>query len=298
MANIDVFRNLASQLSAWGLGDLFTVDAAGNPGGWLWEQIVTGQVTDKDVFQANLEATNVWRDRFWGVLEMRKQAAAGVPIRPLTPGEMIEYEDRTRALMKQYNMPVSFYDQQNDIQKLAVEGFSPVDVQQRIVEGFGRWDAAPAEVKQAFGDYFGVNGNAAFAAFVLNPDMVMANVGRMLSSAEIGGQGKIYGLDITRQGAERLVDIGQTGSSVGEGFRTLSNLSPLFNEAVGEEDFTAGKEGLAAVFGVDLGSGDITDQGAAGRMLQGRARARQAAFSGGGGALTSRQGVSGLGTLE
>ena len=57
------FESLASYLTSLGLADLFTIDANGNPGGFLYDQMVNGVETPGEL-QIALESNDLFKKRY------------------------------------------------------------------------------------------------------------------------------------------------------------------------------------------------------------------------------------------
>jgi hypothetical protein len=300
MANEQLFDALAQRLRDYGLEALFSYDGTGAPGGWLWNVLQEGVDTTEE-FEAALEQTDVWRNRFGAIVEQRKQAARGEPVYVMTPNELIQYESEAAQLMRRWGMPSSFYDTRQDLQELVVKGISIDELNERIEQGFATVAALPPVVQDQFGRFYGPSGKAALAAYFMDPERSLKDLERQMAAAQVAGQARLFGLDVGKQAAERLYDTGVSGDEIRQGLQASGQYAPLFRESVGESgqmDLTREREGVAAAIGVDLTTGELTDQAGAQQMLERRLKARQGAFQGGGEAITGRRGIAGAGTAE
>lgn len=283
------FGALASYLQSIGLGELFTTDANGNPGGWLWNQLQAGVDTEEELY-FRLEQTDVFRDRF-GVIQAQQQAAAnGSPVAVMTPAQVLAYETSIRQMMSAAGLPPTFYDEPKDFHALILNDMSATEVQQRITQAYDYVLSAPPEVRAAFSEFYGVGqGDAQLAAWALDPERTVRDMTRATRTAYTAGMGERFGIEINRATAESIADLPKTEAGIAAGMEQIASMSPVFSESIGEQatDLTAGGTGIDAVFN---GSGE------ANQALQRRLAARKAIDrSSTGGALTTQSGVVGAG---
>jgi hypothetical protein len=134
-----------------------------------------------------------------------------------------------------------------------------------------------------------VDGDAALASYFLDPERAIPALEKQLQSAQIGGIGSQFGINVNRGIAQGLAERGITEDSARRGFETIQRLAPVFDETIGEStNLAAEEEGINAAFST---GGDSA------RHIQNRLDSRKAAFSGGGGAaMTSSQ--SGIGSAR
>ncbi|TXH55384.1 MAG: peptidoglycan-binding protein [Desulfurellales bacterium] len=228
------------------------------------------------------------------------------PLDPVSPPAPYEPDPKSVLLGEQYqpgstsstSSPVP--TEQNTIigsafQQLIVDlltaeggGVSIAEVSDRINQGFMAVKMAPPSVQEYFYTNYGVNSEAAMAAYFLDPDRAAPELIRRAETANIGGRAMqmdiVLGLDRSRL----LADMGVTGSGAMSGFMALDQMRTLFSESLGEEtDLTIEGTGIDAQFGLSPG---------ARRDLDLRRQARTAAFAGGGEALMTSSGASGFGS--
>jgi len=283
------FSQLASYLDSIGLGQLFTVDASGNPGGWLWNQMEAG-VDSEDELYFRLEQTDVFRERFGVIQEQQKRAARGEPVTVMTARDVLAYENEVKQMMSRAGLPSTFYDEPADFHKLILSDMSPTEVNDRITQAYDYVLSAPPEVRDAFDEFYGVGqGDAQLASWALDPDRTVRDMTRATRTAYTAGMGEKFGIQMNRAAAESIADLPKTEAGIVQGLEQVASMSPIFTESIGEaNDLTAGNEGIDSVFN---GSGE------ANTAIQRRLAQRKAIDrSSTGGALTTQAGVLGAGS--
>jgi len=248
---------------------------------WAWEKIVNGDSADQVAL--DLRSTPEYQTRFPAIAA---REAAGLPA--LSATEYIAYENAATQLLRSVGLPPGFYDDKADFTALLSNDVSISELGDRIsTEGYQKVVSAPPEVRDAFGQFFGVQGDSALAAFFLDPSKATPVLQKMATQADIAGRAQLAGgLNVTADRAGELADIGITGLQAEQAAANVAEQAPLFAESVSEsQDLTAEKEGLDAALGI-AGAASVKA-----RQLQ-----RVSAFSGGGGAAASNEGVGGLGS--
>ena len=283
------FNTLASYLSDIGLSELFQVDGNGNPSGWLWNQIQSGVDTAEELRFA-LEQTDVFRDRF-GVIQAQQEAAAnGEPVRVMSPSEVLEYEETVKQMMSAAGLPATFYDDPKDFHQLILNDMAPTEVADRISQAYDYVLSAPPEVRQQFNDFYGVgNGDAQLAAWALDPDRTVRDIEKATRTAYAAGMGQRFDVELDKAAAERIAELPMTEAGITEGLKTVAELGTVFTEGLGEAatDLTQ-QHGIDTVFEGDA----LASQAINRRITQRRAVGRAAT----GGAVTTQEGVTGLGS--
>jgi len=290
-----VYGELSTYLTTIGLGDLFTVTPDGRPSGWLWDQIQAG-VTSQSQLEFKLRQTPQFQERFSVIIEQQRRAAAGDYTGPvMSPSEVLAYERGASTIMRRAGLPASFYDNPEDFQNLILEQVDLEELGQRVEQAFESIIDAPLEVREAFSDYFGVDRtDAALAAYVLDPDLLLRDLERNRLAAVAGGYGARYDIALSRASA---LEIG--GQLTEQDIRTrmaqVGSMEPLFIESVGEAvDLSAQEQGLAAQFG-DVIDTDVSQTEALTQLERRQIRRRASQVDGGGGAVVTGAGVVGLG---
>lgn len=227
-------------------------------------------------------------DRFPALAERREKGLA-----PISPQDYIELESGYAEQMRRAGFPPGFYDSPEDFHQWIADDRSVIEIRDDIAEPFQRINEGPIEVRDYFAAIYGPSGDAALAAFMIDPDKSQALLEEAADVSEIGGTASRFGFDLSSDRALRLSSIGVDIDAADNGFAQLSALSPIFEETVGEanqgEDLDALDQGLDAIF-------NMGGQGA--REIEKRRRQRLAAFQGGSSAAADTSGVFGLGTAS
>lgn len=276
----DARAEIESILNDYGLGDV---------AGWAWGLIQSGASPDEVLLQMYDESTEggkAFYKRFPGIKLRREK---GLP--PIKPAEYINYEETAIDLMRQANLPEGFYDSSDDLAELIGNNVSPQALAKRIQKGYQAVAQAPVEVRQSFAEYFGPNGDSALAAFFLDPDRAEAQLIEAAETAEVGGTGLRFGLELRRDRSQRIARLGRGQADVENRFRQVRQRRNIFSETIGElDDFTAEREGIDASFGI----GDPMAE----ERLRKRVESRVSYFQQGGGSLMGQQGLLGLQETE
>lgn len=264
---------LDQMLDEYGLGSLKN---------WAWDQIKSG-VSELRIIQ-NLRETAEYKARFPG---MEARGGAGLP--QMSESDYLAYERSVREIMRRQAMPPGFYDDPNDFAALVAADLSPDEVQSRVNEGYGRVMQAPIEVRQAFAEMYGADGDAALAATFIDPDKAEQALLKQARAAEAKGWGGLFGVDFSQGESETLAGINLETGQLRQGLGELSAIDALFDESITETaDFRAGTEGIEAVFNTG---------GEGANELERRRRTRIAAVKGGGGGNITQQGI-GVGAAD
>ncbi len=255
-----------------GLGYLATVDSNGNPGGWVWDNIVKNGITDPVEVQQLLDDNADWRERFAPMYEQRKQAANGQAVQILTPAQIREFEQQAMTTMRAYGMPPDLYDNYKDFQKLMINGVSPRQLENAVIGGWAKVQGSPQEVRDYFAENFGPAGDSALAAFYLDNAQFEDKLDKITRTATIGGTARGLGIGLSLGTSQGLAGMGLEGESARQGLLNVAAMKELFQENFGEQDLTE-EQGVRGSFGLD--------EADAARLKQ-RKDERVASFSGGG----------------
>lgn len=282
------FETLSTYLRDMGLGALFQIDRQGNPSGWLWEQMEQGFDSPEELL-VRLEQTDVYRERFGVILQQKERAAKGEPVYVMSPQEVLAYEQQVTQLMSRSGMPTWFYDEPADFHKLILADMSPQEVGQRIDDAYEFVLSAPPEVRQTFEEYYGVNqGDAALAAFALDPDRTLRDINKATRTAYVGGMAKRFDIEVDQSAARRIADLPMTEEGITSGLRNVASQANIFNEGITETRDITANDGLAAQFEGDAEANRIMEQ----RVIERRSIDRSST----GGAAIGSQGVVGAGS--
>jgi hypothetical protein len=262
-------------LRQWGLEGL-----SGQVDEWLKDPVF---VNNPAAVATEIRKTETYRTRFAG---MAQRTAGG--LNAISESEYLELERGYQSTLRQFGLPASFYDQPDDFAGFIGRDLSVAEIADRALKGYVRVQEAAPEVRAAFTQMFGVQGDANLAAWFLDPDKAAPLLERQVEMAAVSGSGAQQGFNIDQSIADTLVRRGIREEQAQQGFFELGRSRRLFDESISEsQDLIAEREGVGAVFGTDAEAARLVD-----RRLQGR----KAAFEGGGGALVTERGISGLGT--
>lgn len=245
---------LRTVLAQYGLESLTT---------WAMGALARG-LSETQVLQ-EMRQTPEFMARF-PAIALRQQAG----LAPISPGEYVEYERRVAQIMRDAGMPPQFYDQPQDFTDLLVADRSAAEVASIVQDGYLRVRMAPPEVRDVFADWFGADGDAALAAFFLDPDRAKPALLRMADEAFVGGWGQRYDLDVTRDLATEITEVGRAGEAP-QVFEQVAQQQPYFDETVTETQDLTTEQGIRAGLGLDA---DST------RQVKARREQRAAQFGG------------------
>lgn len=288
--NRALFDMMSTILQQAGLGELFAIDATGQPAGWLWEQITKG-IDSQAALEFSFEQTPQYQARFPAIAQLREAQRRGERVGYIpTPRDVIQYEQAVSSMIRQAGLPDWFYSDRNMIQDLMVNDLSPAEIEERLGEAWTMVRNTDPAISGAFSEFFGVEGDAALAAMFLDPTRTQESLNRAARTAYTAGMGRTMGLDIGRQQAERIAGLPQTQAGIAEGLRQVSQLNTrggVFTEGITEQqNLTAEGTGIEA--GI-LGSGQAQQD-----IERRLARRQTAARPPGGGAAVTTTGVVGL----
>ena len=125
------FESLASYLTSLGLADLFTIDANGNPGGFLYDQMVNGVETPGEL-QIALESNDLFKKRYKIIFDMRERANKGETVEVPTVNQVRDYEINYARTMAQFGVPAAFYDSFEDAHKAIATNLTVDQITERI----------------------------------------------------------------------------------------------------------------------------------------------------------------------
>jgi peptidoglycan hydrolase-like protein with peptidoglycan-binding domain len=200
----------------------------------------------------------------------------------MTLAEMIEFEDATREILRSAGLPPSFYDGPEDFAQLMRSNLSVMEIQDRINKGYQQVAEAHSSVRDAFREYFGVEGDAAMAMLYIDPERAQPTLLRMAEEARVSGAARRLDFGISRNLVEEMVRVGITGDQSGELFSQLNQMRGIFDETIGEREDLTVEQGVREQAGLSGGKG---------REIERRIKQRQARGSGAGGGFDLEAGL-------
>lgn len=229
--------------------------------------LIARGITDSDAILFELRDTPTFQTRFKANTARAKK---GLP--ELDPATYVGLEQSFREVLRSNNLPVGFYDENDDFAKLIEGDVSVAELQDRISEGYRKVQDADPEVKRQMQQLYGV-GEQELAAYFIDPDRGAVALKRQAQAAQIAARGREQaGLQLTAQSAEALAARGITPEEAQARFTERAQLAGLYETMAGEEMLTAEQQ-LGAAFGYDV---------AAQQALERRRRQRVGEFQAGG----------------
>lgn len=256
--NRALFSTISQAITAAGLSGLFSIDANGNPSGRLWDAI-TGGLDNEAAVMLWFEQQPEFQARFPVIGQLRTNGAGGgVGLIP-TPGQVREYEARVGGAMRLAGLPSSFYEDPMYLQSFMAQNMSAVEIEERLGRSWELVRSTDPAVMEAFQDFFGIGGDAAMAAFFLDPDRTLATLERQARTAYTAGMGRTLGLNLDQAISDRIAGLPSTEGGIYEDLTTVSAMERpggVFTEGFTETaDLEAETTGIDAVV---FGSGDAT----------------------------------------
>jgi hypothetical protein len=254
---------------------------------WVYDMLVAGHPEANIMLE--LEQQPEYKAAFPEIEARRARGLAeGIQLEPINPAMILEYRTKARALMRSFGVPADMWDRNEDFASFIVGDVSMDELNSRLKRGSERVYQAPPEVRAVFFDLFGIDGDTALFALMLDPTKAEPVLENMVQMAEAGGAARRMGFGLTQAEMTRMEAANLTYEQVVSGFRELDIRRGLFDETLSEEgqDFTVGDQGITAQFG--LGGG-------AAEALTRRGEARKASTSGSSRAAQTEIGVVGLG---
>ncbi len=266
-----IIRNTLKQYGLDSLGD------------WALTQLKQGRSTNEVLI--SLREQDAYKQRFAG-MALRKDAGYN----SISEADYIAYENQVRDDMRRAGLPDQFLTDGGLMAELIGKNISAAEVNDRLVGAYAQVATAPSEVRNAFGEYFGPQGDGALAAFFLDPMKAQPALEKMVQEAQIAGIGKRVGnINLQQTTAERLAGQGVSLGQAEQGFANVNALRGLTQATAGETGNVSEADLINAQFNLDPN---------ADKVVQARLASRKAGFQGDGGAVVTQQGAIGLGKAK
>jgi len=275
----DTFDLIKSLLFSYGLDSLVgTVEL------WIQEE------ASEDEIELRLHGEQAFKDRFPAIRmidELNQGVGPGQHRANISPRDYMDLEDDYFGYLSRVGLADAFFTRDR-VAWWIFGGNSPLEISRRVTNGVSAMQLASEETRDFFRDTYGVDGDVALAAYMLDPGNLEDELTRQVEVSQIGGRSTIANIGIGAAGAKRLAELGISAQEAGTQFQNINRRGALFRESVSEStDLTKEGAGVDSAFGLDDGKAE--DQ------LAKRLRARQAAFRGGGGAFVNNR-TSGFGS--
>lgn len=287
--NRDLFSQISQVLTEAGLGNLFTVNPDGSPGGALWTQITSG-LDNQAALMLWFENTPEFQQRFPVIAQARQRDASGQMGAVPTPAQVLAYEREVGQQLRLAGLPSFMYEDRNYVQNLMANDLSADEVEARLGQAWTLVRNSDPAVLNQFTEFFGIQGDAAMAAFFLDPDRTLASIDRVARTAYTAGMGDTLGINLSREVADRIAGLPTTAGGIWQDLTAAARFD--VPGGVLDEGFTET---------LDLSMDDVIDStffgdGEAANAIERRILERQAnSRSSMGGAAITQRGAVGVG---
>jgi len=230
----------------------------------------TTLVRNADALFGSIRETPIYKERFKGNADRVKK---GLP--ELSEAEYINQEMSYKTNLKNLGMPKGFYDTQEAFANFIANDISPVELAQRIQQGYNAVTQASPEVVNQLKRMVPDLTDGDIAAYFLDPTKSGQEIERKARAAQISAAGVTQGgMQITTAQAEQLAQQGVSAEQAQQGFTQIGQQEQLFrSNLMGEQALT--QEQVVA--------GTLTNDQAAAERISRRRRGRTATFQEGGG---------------
>jgi hypothetical protein len=248
----------------------------------LWTDWYVNEGRPIEQISLDIQQTPQFKARFPGFDTLAQKGLAW------SPAQYIQYEQSVTQAMQAAGLPAGFYDSHDDFGDFIKNGWSPNEIVDAVEAAGTAAQTAPPETLATLKRWGITDGD--MTAFWLNPDKAMPFIERkflygtaqLAGAGERGGFGAAFGGELTQAEAAAALQGGATAETLGN----VTRLAPLFSETAEESSDLGRATALGAAAG----------QAGAEEALAKRRAARQARFSGGGGAAGIGGQQSGLGS--
>jgi hypothetical protein len=223
---LSAFNILKMEFQQYGLGSL--VDSISN---------LLTDGTPPAEFALRLRGTQQYRDRF-----KANEARISKGLAALSPAEYVALEDQYQNVMRNYDLPESYYakdatGRQIGFEQLLASDVSAKELEGRVITAKDRVINANPEVSKALKQFYPGITNGDILAYVLDPKNALTEIQRKVTAAEIGGAAMQSGLGTNLARAEELQRYGVDKASAVEGYSAIgaglqrgSELASIYQE--------------------------------------------------------------------
>ena len=194
----------------------------------LWKYVIDTGVNNDDQLWLWIQDRPEFHTRFPAFKKLQEQGRA------ISPAAYIEAEKAYERVMRAANIPKEFFDKADDFTDLIVADVSPAEFQSRVEQGYKRVAQSGDLIRNAFKSYFGVEGDAALAAFFIDPERSAPALERAVKSAEIQAAALATESSVNLSYASKLADMGVSYEQAMQGFQRLNTMRSLFAGGIGE----------------------------------------------------------------
>jgi hypothetical protein len=229
----------------------------------------TTLVRNADALFGSIRETPIYKERFKGNAD---RVTKGLP--ELSEAEYINQEMSYKTNLANLGMPKGFYDTKEAFANFIANDISPVELAQRIQQGYNAVTQASPEVVNQLKRMVPDLTDGDIAAYFLDPTKSGQEIERKARAAQISAAGVTQGgMQITTAQAEQLAKQGVSAEQAQQGFTQIGQQQELFQtNLLGEQALTQ----------EDIVSGVLTNDQAAAQRIARRRRGRTASFETGG----------------
>lgn len=201
--------------------------------------------------------------------------------RAISEAEYISYEQTASNLERRYGLPQGML--MGNVTNLLTNEVSAAELNDRVLLASAASIQAPADIKQQFREYYGID-SGGLTAYFLDPQVATPLLEKQFASAVIGTEAARQGIGIDAYGAENLQSLGITQEAARQGF----------GQVAASKELTTGRGDV--VTQQELISGTLAGDEKARQGIERAALGRLGRFQGGGEFLQTSQGAVGLGS--
>jgi hypothetical protein len=230
----DAMAQMRLWLGTYGLGSL------AEP---LWKYILDTGLSNEEEALLWIQDQPDFQKRFPAFKALQEQNRA------ITTQQYIELERNYVEVMRNSNVPQQFFDNPDDFTDLIKNNVSAAEFQDRIQKGYQRVAQAAPEVRTAFKQYFGVDGDAALAAFFIDPDRSSPALMKAAAAAEIGAAALQSNTNIDLNYATKLSNMGISYGDALDGLKRMEQQRSLFSAGINESAVQTAASGSSSLTG-------------------------------------------------
>ncbi len=201
---------------------------------------------------ADLVLTQEFKDRFPAYDALRLQGT------PVTVGQIIEYEQTGKQLMRQFGMPAQF-SSNLFLQNAMSQNIGLPEITQRLQLNRERVFNMPASVRAAYNEMFPGQGDGILTATLfLEFDESLPELEQKVAQAQIVGFGRDAGFDFSRSEAAELAGVATDPNQIRGVIGEIGQNRGIFRETISEgEDLRAERQGVQAALGTGTAGAEI-----------------------------------------
>jgi len=204
------FNILKMEFQQYGLGSL--VDSISN---------LLTDGTPPAEFALRLRGTQEYKNRF-----KANEIRISKGLSALSPADYVALEDQYQNVMRNYDLPESYYTKdatgrQVGFEQLLSSDVSSTELENRIITAKDRVINANPEVSKALKQFYPGITNGDILAYALDPKNALKSIQSKVTAAEIGGAAMQVGLGTSLTRAEELQKYGVDKASAVEGYSVI-----------------------------------------------------------------------------